>query len=133
MSCQQLSISLGGHRQKELRFLDWLLLHSCSLSQSTPDEGGRKDGMRERREFNAQREFEMSAALTVSSWPQISDSKIAAPTEKLHRVIIWTGAASISFEQFKNGHHNGTIYKALLKARRRAIQVPRYATIEYKQ
>lgn len=89
--------------------------------------------MRERREFNAQREFEMSAALTVSSWPQISDSKIAAPTEKLHRVIIWTGAASISFEQFKNGHHNGTIYKALLKARRRAIQVPRYATIEYKQ
>jgi hypothetical protein len=65
MSCQQLSISLGGHRQKELPSLGWLLLHSRSLSQSTPDDRGRKDGMRARREFDAQPEFEMSGALTV--------------------------------------------------------------------
>lgn len=48
--------------------------------------------MRARREFDAQRQFETSAALTVRLDGQISDSSVAAPAEKLHRVIIWTGA-----------------------------------------
>jgi hypothetical protein len=48
-------------------YVHWtgLLLHSCSPSQSTPDDRKRKDGMRARREFDAQREFETSTALTV--------------------------------------------------------------------
>ena len=89
--------------------------------------------MRVRCKFDARQEFETSAALTVRLGRPMSDPNIAAPAEELRRVIIWTGAASISFEQFENHHHTGLIYKDLLEARCRAIQVPRHASIEYKQ
>jgi hypothetical protein len=89
--------------------------------------------------MRARREFETSTALTVRLDRKISNrsgSPYGAKRRSAHGEAplrdIRTGAASISFEQFKNQHHTEPIHTVLFKARSWAIHVSRYATIEYK-
>src|SRR3954453_18858126 len=69
-SRQRLPLSLGGHRQKVLRSLDWLQLRLSSLQQRTPDDEERKDGTRARREFDAPRGFANVSCADRFVWPR---------------------------------------------------------------